>query len=275
MRELKLGEFVGAIKGHQGVSTVLLRPLSGLLALCLPLVVVLGALVGCSTATSREQVLEGYVRQQVEDYGWLESEISYEDNGEGDTVFVFFRPEDMWSQDILDYDDAMSQDEARALADELNSFVYIFGYTTDDRLVSTVAAEPPNYDELDEEAQMEAIQQLVDYQLEYIELAQSQAEAWLSEYVSISRNYFEGLEDIQFMFDDETGAYAVMYLWADGYCPIQDDQDALSQWQREADIMSRSTASNIVLVHGTSEAGAQTMYVAEYADNMLYGSSLQ
>lgn len=258
------------------------RRMLSVLAPCLLLLAACGTLLGCSTATGassaldpREQVLEGYVRQQVEDYGWLESEISYEDNGEGDTVFVLFRPEDMWSQDILDYDDAMSQDEARALADELNSFVYIFGYTTDDRLVSTVAAEPPNYDELDEEAQTEAIQQLVDYQLEYIEFAQSQAEAWLSEYVSISRNYFEGLEDIQFMFDDETGAYAVMYLWADGYCPIQDEQDALSQWQREADIVSRSTASNIVLVHGTSEAGAQTMYVAEYADNMLYGSSLQ
>ena len=73
MRELKLGEFIGANKGHRGASTVLLRPLPGLLALCLPLIVALGALVGCSTATTREQVLEGYVRQQVEDYGWLES----------------------------------------------------------------------------------------------------------------------------------------------------------------------------------------------------------
>ena len=78
----------------------------------------------------REQVLKDYVSTQVEDCGWLESEISYEDNGEGDTVFVYFRPEDMWSQDIQGYDDAMAQDEAYALAKELNSFVYILGYTT-------------------------------------------------------------------------------------------------------------------------------------------------
>lgn len=252
----------------------LLGRVTDLLATGILLIVAFILLVGCSSAGQRERVLEGYVRQQVEDYGWLENEISYEDNGEGNTVFVFFRPEDMWSQDILGYDDDMSQDEANALAEELNSVVFILGYTTDDRLVSTVAAEPPNFSELDEEAQVNAVEQLVDYQNEYIEFARAEAENWLSEYVANSRGYYEGLEDIQFLFDENRNAYVIMYRWSDGYCPAQDDQDAHSQWQWEANIISRSTASNIVLVHGTSDAGAQTAYVAEYEDNnMLHGYS--
>lgn len=208
---------------------------------------------------------------QVEDYGWLESEISYEDNGEGDTVFVYFRPEDMWSQDILGYDEAMFQDEADALADELNSFVYILGYTTDDRLVSTVAAEPPNYSELDEETRNYAVKQLTDYQGEYIEFARAEAESWLNEYATNARGHFEGLKDINVQFDDERSAYIIMYLWEDGYCPVQDDADAEAQWQWEADIISRSTANNIILLHGTNASGPQAKYVAAYANNMLYG----
>lgn len=239
--------------------------------------IALVALAGCSSSSNvdlREQVLRDYVQQQVEDYGYSESEISYEDNGEGDTVFITFRPDDLWSQDIVGYDDAMSQDEARALANELNSFVYIFGYTTDDRLVSTVAAEPPNYDELDEETQTDAIQQLIDYQNEYVEFAQANAEEWLGEYVSNSMEYFEGIEDIQFMFDDVTNAYVIMYLWADGYCPVQDDQEAAAGWQWEADYITRATANNVTLLHGTRSAGLQTTYNAGYADNnMLYGYS--
>lgn len=239
--------------------------------------IALVALAGCSSSSNvdpREQVLQDYVQQQVEDYGYSESEISYEDNGEGDTVFITFRPDDLRSQDIVGYDDAMSQDEARALANELNSFVYIFGYTTDDRLVSTVAAEPPNYDELDEETQADAIQQLIDYQNEYVEFAQANAEEWLGEYVSNSMEYFEGIEDIQFMFDDVTNAYVIMYLWADGYCPVQDDQEAAAGWQWEADYITRATANNVTLLHGTRSAGLQTTYNAGYADNnMLYGYS--
>lgn len=219
----------------------------------------------------REQVLKDYVSTQVEDYGWLESEISYEDNGEGDTVFVYFRPEDMWSQDIQGYDDAMAQDEADALAEELNSFVYILGYTTDDRLVSTVAAEPPNFVDLDEETQNNALKQLTDYQVEYIEFARAEAESWLNEYASNARGRLEGLKDINVQFDDERGAYLIMYLWEDGCCPVQDDADAEAQWQWEADIISRSTANNIIMVHGTYASGPQTSYVAAYANNMLYG----
>ena len=219
----------------------------------------------------REQVFKDYVRTQVEDCGWRESEISYEDNGEGDTVFVFFRPEDMWSQDILGYDDAMAQDEANALAEELNSFVFILGYTTDDRLVSTAAAEPPNYSELDEETKNNAVKQLTDYQKEYIEFARAEAESWLAEYASNARGYFEGLEDCVVQFDDERNAYTIMYLWEDGYCPVQDDADAEAQWQWEADIISRSTANNIVMLHGTDASGLQATYVAAYANNMLYG----
>lgn len=233
-------------------------------------------LAACSSSAStdpREQILKDYVRQQVDDYGWLESEISYEDHGEGDTVFVTFRSEDMWSQEITGYDDAMSQDEASALAKELNSFVYIFGYTTDDRLVSTVAAEPPNYDELDEDVQTDAIEQLLDYQSEYIEFAQAHAEEWLDEYASNSLEYFEGLEDVQYKFDEQFNAYLIMYMWADSYCPIQDDQDTAAGWQWEADFISRVTANNIMLLHGTNSAGLQTTYEAEYADNMLYGYS--
>ena len=219
----------------------------------------------------REQVLKDYVSTQVEDCGWLESEISYEDNGEGDTVFVYFRPEDMWSQDIQGYDDAMAQDEAYALAKELNSFVYILGYTTDDRLVSTVAAGPPNFFDLDEEAQNYAVKQLTDLHVDYLMFAREEAESWLNEYASNARGYFEGLEDINVQFDDERGAYIIMYLWEDGYCPVQDDADAEAQWQWEADIISRSTANNIILVHGTDASGPQATYVAAYANNMLYG----
>lgn len=257
------------------------RRMLSVLAPCLLLLATCGTLLGCSTATGassaldpREQVLEDYVQQQVEDYGWLESEISYEDNGEGDTVFVTFRPEDMWSQDLLGYDDAMSQDEARALADELNSFVYILGYTTDNRLVSTVAAEPPNFDELDEETQRDAIEQLVDRQNEYIEFAQAEADGWLDEYVSNAEGYFEGIEEVQYQYDEERAAFVIAYLWADGYCPAQDDQDdqdAQAQWQWEADYVSRATASNVILLHGTSAEGLQATYVAAYADNMLNG----
>lgn len=219
----------------------------------------------------REQVLKDYVSTQVEDCGWLESEISYEDNGEGDTVFVYFRPEDMWSQDIQGYDDAMAQDEAYALAKELNSFVYILGYTTDDRLVSTVAAGPPNFFDLDEEAQNYAVKQLTDLHVDYLMFAREEAEGWLNEYASNARGRFEGLKDINVQFDDERSAYIIMYLWEDGYCPVQDDADAEAQWQWEADIISRSTANNIIMLHGTSASGPQATYVAAYANNMLYG----
>ena len=270
VRRGKSASGVGALHAIcYGALRVLFLPLLAAIALV--------ALAGCSSSSNvdpREQVLRDYVQQQVEDYGYSESEISYEDNGEDDTVFITFRPDDLWSQDIVGYDDAMSQDEARALANELNSFVYIFGYTTDDRLVSTVAAEPPNYDELDEETQADAIQQLIDYQNEYVEFAQANAEEWLGEYVSNSMEYFEGIEDIQFMFDDVTNAYVIMYVWADGYCPVQDDQETAAGWQWEADYITRVTANNVVLLHGTSSAGLQTTYNAGYADNnMLYGYS--
>lgn len=262
--------------GARKLHAIYSRTLRIIMPCCL-VVMALVALAGCSSGSSldpREQVLEDYVQQQVDDYDWDESEITYEDNGEGDTVFITFRPDDLWSQDLIGYDDAMSQDEARALANELNSFVYIFGYTTDDRLVSTVAAEPPNYDELDEETQTDAIQQLIDYQNEYVEFAQANAEEWLGEYVSNSMEYFEGIEDIQFMFDDVTNAYVILYLWADGYCPVQDDQEAAAGWQWEADYITRVTASNVTLLHGTRSAGLQTTYNAGYADNnMLYGYS--
>lgn len=256
---------------HGGVESVL-----RILPACFLVVVALIAISGCSSDTSsnpRERVLEDYVQQQVEDYGYSEREITYEDNGEEDTVFITFRSEDMWSQDLFGYDDAMAQDEARELADELDSFVYILGYTADDRLVMTVAAEPPNYDELDEETQTDAIQQLIDYQNEYVEFAQANAEEWLGEYVSNSLEYFEGIEDVQFMFDESYNAYVVMYLWEDGHCPAQDDQDAATVWQWEADYIARATANNIVLLHGTNSAGLQTTYTAGYTgDNLLYGS---
>lgn len=269
-RTINSGAF-GARKLHAIYGRVL-----RILTPCCLVAVALILLAGCSSGSSldpREQVLEDYVQQQVDDYGWIESEITYEDHGEGDTVFIIFRPEDLWSQDIIGYDEAMSQDEARALADELNSFVYLFGYTTDDRLVSTVAAEPPNYDELDEGTQTDAIEQLIDYQDEYAEFAQANAEEWLGEYVSNSMEYFEGIEDIQFMFDDVTNAYVIMYLWADGYCPVQDDQETAAGWQWEADFITRVTASNVTLLHGTRSAGLQATYAAEYTgDNLLYGS---
>ena len=241
---------------------------------CLFAVGILLMTSGCSggvVVDPRVQVLDGYVQQQCEDNGWTEDEISYEDNGEGDTVFIYFEPADLNSQDLIGYDDAMAQDEARELADELNSFVYILGYTTDNRLVSTVAAEPPNFDELDEDAQTDAIQQLFDVLSEYVEFARANAEEWLAEYQTNAENYYEGLDYVNIMYDEATDAYVFAYVWEEGYAPSQDDQDAATQWQYEADFISRATGYDVILLHGTSAGGMQASYAAYYADNFLYG----
>lgn len=229
---------------------------------------------GCSSGGAtdpRAEILEGYVRQQVEEYGWSEDEISYEDNGEGETVFITFTPEAVFSRDIVGYEDALAQDEAQVLAEQLNSAVFILGYTTDDRLVSAVVGQPPNYSELDEETRDELISQFVNLQTEYAEFARSHSDEWFSEYEANAEQSLEGIEDVIITFDESINAYAVAYYWADGYCPSSDEQDEVSWWQYTADYISRSTASNVLMMHGTGADGLQLTFAASYADNILYG----
>lgn len=237
-------------------------------------VILVQTVCGCSSSPSvdpREQMLDAYVRQQIDDYGYLEGEITYEDNGEGNTVFIEFRPEDFPSQELIGYDDAMAQDEADELAEELSSIVYILGYTSDNRLVSAVVAEPPNFNELDESVKEDAVDQFMDVQNEYVEFARENAEAWLSEYVSNALGYFEGLDDIQYVYDEENSGYFIAFMWSDGYSPVEGDSQATAAWQEEVNFISKATGYNIALAHGYAGGGMQLLVVGNYADNMLYG----
>lgn len=247
------------------------------LAVLLACALAIGALLalgGCSSSASvdpRTQVLEDYVEQQVEDYGWTEDEIVYEDNGEGDSVLITFKPKDGSSLEMFGYDEAMAQEEADALCAELNCCVFILGCTSDDRLVSTVASTPASFDELDEESAAPIIERLTNRQDEYIEIARSGADEWLDEYTSNATTDYEGLVQASYTYGDEIGSYVVAYYWEEGYCPSQDDQDAMAAWQYILDMISRATANNVVLVHGTAGGEAQTYIESYYADNMLYG----
>lgn len=267
LRREKMGVSSRVATRPTRLSAVLI--LMGSLLLC-----ALFCVSGCSSgggADQRTEILEDYVRQQVEECGWSEDEISYEDNGEGDTVFIIFTPEAMFSRDIVGYEDAMAQDEAQVLAEQLNSVVFIFGYTTDDRLVSTVVAQPPNYDELDEETREDFVSQFADRQAEYVEFAQSHSDEWFSEYEANAEKKLEGIERVEITFDESINSYAVAYLWKSGYCPSSDEQDEVSGWQYTADYMSRATANSVLMMHGTQADGLQLTLTAHYADNILYG----
>lgn len=220
----------------------------------------------------RQRFFDQYIEQQVNDYGWDRDDIEIEDHGERNSVEIIFTSSDS-SHSFSSYDENSAQEEAHDLAEDLNSFVFIFGYTSDGYLVSTAVAAPNDYDTYDEDEVLDANEPLFDRLEDARTFAVENSGAWLDTYRTDVIASHEGFAET-YVASNEAGIIIQILQeegWTTNFPTEADQQEFMDGWQQEVNYLTKVLGTNVGIIFYTSDGAAENGVKAYYADNQIIG----